>query len=316
VSNKLKVVSYEATLNPKARIDTTGKNEILIKFIEGVNAFGDEGIVQSNTNIISADAAVMVGWVHENSKSTPHLIFRKRLYDHQQSLKKKTIFADSNLFLYANKSNPHRYLRYSYDGIFPNTGNYCDDNLDPSRWKSLSKNIGISLKDYRTTGSHILLCLQRNGGWSMDGFDVMDWASETIKTLRKYTNRPIIIRPHPGDKNAGRYLNPVNLMKKIVNLKDVRVSRELDFFRDLKNCWAVVNYNSSPTIGAAIEGYPVFVTDPSRSQARDIANTDLSKIENPTLPDRQQWVERLAMFHWNFKEIESGEAWAHMRKYV
>jgi hypothetical protein len=34
------------------------------------------------------------------------------------------------------------------------------------------------------------------------------------------------------------------------------------------------------------------------------ANLDLAKIETPNLPDRQKWVERLAMFHWNFDEIE------------
>jgi hypothetical protein len=51
--------------------------------------------------------------------------------------------------------------------------------------------------------------------------------------------------------------------------------------RNLKHCWAAVAHNSSPTVGAAIEGIPVFVTDPARSQCRDIANTDLSQIENP-----------------------------------
>lgn len=316
MSEKLRVVSYEATLNPKARIDTTGKNEILIRFIEGVNAVGDEGIVNSKTNIISADAAVMVGWVHENSKNTPHLLFRKKVFEHQKSLKRKTVFADSNLFLYFDKSNPYRYLRYSFDGIFPNTGNYCDDKPDPDRWRKFKEKTKIDLKDYRNNGNHILLCLQRNGGWSMDGFDVVDWTAQVVKELRKYTDRDIVIRPHPGDREAGRYLNPVNLIKKIGNLKNLRVSKEPDLLRDLKNCWAVVNYNSSPTVGAAIEGFPIFVSDPDRSQCRDIAQTDLSKIENPSLPDRQAWVERLSMFHWNFEEVKSGECWQHMRKYV
>ena len=68
-------------------------------------------------------------------------------------------------------------------------------------------------------------------------------------------------------------------------------------------------------VGAAIEGYPVFVSDPTRSQCKDIANTDLSLIENPLLPNRQQWVERLSMFHWSFADLKSGEAWNHMRTY-
>jgi len=100
-------------------------------------------------------------------------------------------------------------------------------------------------------------------------------------------------------------------------LKGLRLSKDDSTLEhDLKNCWAVVNYNSSPTVGAAIEGYPIFVTDPVRSQCAEIANLDLAQIENPNFPDRQQWVERLAMFHWNFDEIENGECWSHMRKYV
>jgi hypothetical protein len=151
----------------------------------------------------------------------------------------------------------------------------------------------------------------------MGGFDVVDWASTTIKELRKYTDREIIIRAHPGDKGSADYLNYKNLIKKIGLLKGVRLSKPSStLIDDLHKCHAVVNYNSSPTVGAAIEGYPIFVTDPVRSQCAEIANLDLAQIENPNFPDRQQWVERLAMFHWNFDEIENGECWSHMRKYV
>jgi len=310
----MKFAVYLDCLPKKAHGDR--KYQILEKYSQGVKLSNDEVILHLGNTSIPCDVAMLVGYVHENSKNTPHLLLRKRVLEYQASTNKRTLLADSNLFLYANTDNPHYYLRYSFDGVFPNTGIYCDDNPDPDRWKKISKDMNLSLKDYRTNGSHILLCLQRNGGWSMGKFDVIDWTAQTIKELQKHTNRPIIIRPHPGDKDAGRYLNPVNLMKKVGNLKNVRVSREGSLLRDLKNCWAAVNYNSSPTIGAAIEGFPIFVSDPERSQCRDIANTDLSKIENPDLPDRQSWVERLSMFHWNFEETASGKAWAHMRKYV
>jgi hypothetical protein len=70
-------------------------------------------------------------------------------------------------------------------------------------------------------------------------------------------------------------------------------------------------------VAAGIEGYPVFLTDPTRSQAAEIANTDLKLIETPnTEVNRQRWIERLSMFHWNFEELKSGECWAHMRNYI
>jgi hypothetical protein len=53
--------------------------------------------------------------------------------------------------------NPLHYLRYSFNGVFPNTGMYCDTTIDPSRWQKISKNLNLSLKEYRTSGDHILL---------------------------------------------------------------------------------------------------------------------------------------------------------------
>jgi hypothetical protein len=34
------------------------------------------------------------------------------------------------------------------------------------------------------------------------------------------------------------------------------------------------------------------------------------------LHERQSWIERLAMCHWNFAELQSGEAWNFFRRYV
>jgi len=311
----MKLATYLACLPPKNK--NAEKEQILRNFSFGAGLKGDLVEVVYDRRLVDADVALMVGWVHENSKQTDHLMFRKQILEYQLNRGKHTIIADSNLFLYKDTTNPHHYLRYSLNGVFPDTGNYCDDNIDPARWQKLSATTGITLKNYRKTGNHILLCLQRNGGWSMGGIDVVDWASETIKTLRKHTDREIVIRAHPGDKDALKYLQPKNLMKKIPLLKGIRLSKMgSTLMQDLENCWAVVNYNSSPTVGAAIEGYPIFVTDPQKSQCSDIANTNLSLIEFPNLPDREPWVQRLAMFHWNFDELVNGECWSHIKNYV
>lgn len=263
-----------------------------------------------------ADVAVIQGWVAPGNPTSKHLILRNTVIQQQLKNNKYVVGVDSNLFLYKNKENPGNYLRYSFNGIFPNTGIYCDTDIDQDRWKKLSVNLNLSLKNWRTTGDHILLCLQRNGGWSMGGMDVQDWAVKAIEEIQKHTDRPIVVRAHPGDKDSVNYLNPRLGRCKIKFNKRVTLSYNKSLEDDLVDCWAAVNYNSSPVVGAAIEGVPIFVMDPARSQCAEVANTDLSQIENPLLPDRQQWVERLSMFHWNFDELKSGECWAHMRKYV
>jgi len=292
------------------------KIDLLLNFSEGVKRCGELVFDYNDHHYRPSDVAVIQGWTAPGVPVSKHLILRNTVIQQQLRLKKYVVGVDSNLFLYANKNNPQHYLRYSFNGIFPNSGIYCDTEIDPSRWKKISKNFNISLKEYRNTGGHILLCLQRNGGWSMDGFDVQDWANDVIDRIKKYTDRPIIIRPHPGDKDAMNYLNHRMPRCKIKFSKRVLLSYNENLVDDLNDCWAAINYNSSPVVGAAIEGVPIFVTDPIRSQCAEIANTDLTQIENPLLPDRQAWVERLSMFHWNFDELKSGECWQHMKKFI
>ena len=313
----MKAVSYLATLPAKmlnGQYTSSEKFLTLKKYADGVSAAGDVGIISSKMQYETADVAVMLGWVHENGKRAPHLQFRQHIIDQQQQRGGRTVIADSNLFLYHDIKNPHCYLRYSFDGIFPDTGEYCDANPDPTRWATIQQEMGIHVRAWRGTGNHILVCLQRNGGWSMGNISVVDWAVSTITQLRQHTDRPIVIRPHPGDKRAAEYMKQFSANNQ---LKNVTVGDPADsLVRNLKHCWAAVAHNSSPTVGAAIEGVPIFVTDPVRSQCRDIANTDLGQIENPRMPDRTAWLHRISQFHWSHADLTSGRCWSHMKAWA
>lgn len=284
------------------------KLDLLKYFSEGVARAGDTAVDCHSLNYSPSDVAVIQGWI-SNETARPHLTLRNTVIQQQLRQGKRVVAVDSNLFLYANTSNPLHYLRYSFNGVFPNTGTYCDTDPDPTRWQKISSDLNISLKDYRTQGNHVLLLLQRNGGWSMGQFDVVEWCNRTITQLRQHTDRPIVVRAHPGDKHARNYVSRVTG-------KNVTLSTNANLIDDLKGAWAAVNHNSSPVVAAAIEGYPIFVTDPAKSQCQEIANTDLAQIECPQLPDRQKWVERLAMSHWKFDELRSGQTWQHMRKFI
>jgi len=292
------------------------KIDLLKYFSLGVKEAGDTVVDSYNYDYRQSTVGVIQGWVTSEPKTSPHTKLRDSVIKNQISSNNYVVAVDSNLFLYANTQNLHHYLRYSFNGVFPNTGIYCDTEINSDRWKQISLDLNISLKDYRHNGDHILLCLQRNGGWSMGSVDIQEWANNTIKKIRQYSNRPIVIRPHPGDKTTKQILNIRNSECKILFSKDVKLSTNQNILDDLKNCWAAVNYNSSPVVGAAIEGIPVFISDKEKSQCAEIANTDLSQIESPILYDRQKWVERISMFHWKFDELKSGKCWSHMRKYI
>ncbi len=307
--SKYTAVAYYGGIPPNNK--NPEKPAILDYFCQGVRSVGDSAIDHRGMNVLPCDVALIQGFVHEHGKQSPHLRLRQEAVDLQKRNGKRSLIVDSNLFLYADPGNTKSYLRYSFDGVFPTTGFYFDRDIDPIRWQKISNALRINLKPYRTTGNHILVCMQRNGGWSMRGFHVQTWLDETISRIRQYSDRHIVVRKHPGDKKASEYLR--------IKHKNVSVSpQEKPLIHDLQGAWVTVVYNSSPSVASLIEGVPTFLTDPKPeySQTCGVANTDISKIENPTMTERQQWIERLSMCHWNFDELKSGEAWSFFRKYI
>jgi len=306
---KVTVSAYINTIPPSAR--RSHKAELLVNFIRGVNANKDSGKVYDirYNRPIPSDVALLQGWVHEDSSTSPHLNLRRAVIKRQQDENDNIIVIDSNLFGYnVDKLHHMLYHRFSMGGVFPTTADYFDGVVDQNRWTQIAKDLSINVKPWRKSGSYILLCCQRNQGWSMKGLDVVKWINNTVKELRKYTDRGILVRAHPGDKHAHRYLRETKL--KVSNNKSIK--------KDFEKAWATITYNSSPGVASAIEGVPIYVTDPipETSQAYAVANTDLSTIENPTTFNRNEWLERLAMCHWKMDELSNGDAWKHIKQFI
>lgn len=306
----IKVASYLSGI-PSGNTNPD-KPQIIVNFIEGVWAVGDRGEIVCDHNLVDADVAVVQGFVHPGSKHVPHLQLRKNVFEKQQKDNKRSIIVDSNLFLYADKGNSNKFLRYSYDGIFPNTGEYCNSDPDMGRWDIISKRLGIELKPWKSRGDSILLCCQRDGGWSMDNQQLMPWLIKIIQEIKKHTDRRIIIRFHPGDKHNLKHKRSLARYR----LPNVVVSHNTDIRDDFDRSYAVVNYNSSPGVAAAIEGIPVFVLDPVKSQARSVSHHDLADLNNIKQFDRSMWIHKMAQMHWTLDELKDGTAWRHLRKWA
>lgn len=284
---------------------------ILDNFCHGVIASGDMAIQHKAMTVLPCDVALIQGFVHEHGKHSPHLLLRRQAVDLQKRNNKRSLIVDSNLFLYADPGNTKTYLRYSFDGVFPTTGFYFDKDIDPQRWQKISQRLNLTLKPWRTQGENILICLQRNGGWSMQGLNTVEWLNRTIEQIRSHSKkRHIVVRGHPGDKKT--------LQTLMINHKNVSISNNDRLVDDLRNSWATVVYNSSPSVASIIEGVPTFLTDPrpENSQSCEVSNIGLERLEDPLMPDRQSWIERLAMCHWSFDELKSGEAWRFFRQYI
>jgi len=306
----IKVASYLMGIPPGNT--NPEKPAIIVNFIEGVWRNGDEGTIVTDYTPVDADVAVVQGYVHPGSKNSFHLNLRKSVFEKQQQDSKRSIIVDSNLFLYADPGNTKKFLRYSYDGIFPSTGEYCNDNPDPQRWETIRKSLGIDLKPLKRNGKNILICCQRDGGWSMGGNALMPWLIKTISYIKQYSDRRIVIRFHPGDKNVLEHKKALARYR----LKDVKISNNLNILQDFDSAYAVINYNSSPAVAAAIEGIPTFVLDPKNSQAAEVAHHNLKDLENIREFDRESWILKMAQMHWSLDELKDGTAWQHLRNWA
>ena len=309
----IKVASYLMGIPPGNK--NPEKPKIIVNFIEGVWKTGDTGEIVCDYDPIDADVAVVQGFVHPDSKPGKHLQLRKNVFEKQAREGKRSIIVDSNLFLYRDPDNRRGYLRYSYDGIFPNTGEYCNEDPDPARWGKVGADLGMRLQPYKkghSSSQYILICCQRDGGWSMNGSPLLPWLVKTITHIKKYSDRPIRIRFHPGDKRQLEHKRALSRYR----IPNVSISHHENIMQDFATAYCVINFNSSPTVAAAIEGIPTFVLDPARSQAAEVSHTKLEHLENLQDFDREKWVHKMAQMHWTLDELKDGTAWRHLRKWA
>ena len=180
------------------------------------------------------------------------------------------------------------------DAIWGDTGN------DDSRAHSL----GLTLKPWQTDGEYILICGQHDKSLQWQKMPSMStWVINTITELRKHTVRPILFRPHPRCPLP----HIENEFKNVYRQDPVQIPGTYDDF-DMRfnNIYATVSYSSNPGIHSVLEGVPAFVGP--ASLAYDAANDIdfLHKINNPYMPDRQQWLNDYAWTEFTVEEISQG----------
>jgi hypothetical protein len=156
-----------------------------------------------------------------------------------------------------------------------------------------------------------LIFCQRPKGFNMF-IDQESWLDDTIAKIRQYSNRPIMIRMHPGDGTREKQIHKTRKKYR----KAVTISYHENIRDALANCWCTVGINSTPNVVSAIEGIPGYIEDPQHSWAADVAFTDLSLLENPPMPDRSQWVNKIANIHWSNDEVKSGQLWSAIKRYI
>jgi hypothetical protein len=295
-------VFYNSISNPAKFIN---KTRLMDLFAQGVAAAGDLPVtVQTPRQIVTdVDAAFVLGYTLEKN-------FRRQIIDTMSIQQIPTVFVDSNILHYARSE--HEWHRYSLNGVYPTSGTYFFADLDRNKWNQYSSWHGVTVKPWRVNGDHILIFCQRPRGWNMRGNNQTQWLDCAIGNIRQFSGRPIRIRLHPGDGSKNETITHVRSRYGT----SIAISTADRIQDDLSNCWCAVGYNSTPNAVAAIEGVPVCLSDPDNSWAWDVAFTDFSQIENPPLPDRNEWLHKIANVHWSNQEVADGKLWRAIRSYI
>lgn len=294
-------IFYNSISNPAK---FSNKVMLMDNFKEGVLKNGDSVVEYKDNNLPNEplDAGFVLGYTLEDN-------FRKKIIDILKIKKIHSIFVDSNILHYAKQE--HEWHRYSLNSVYPDSGTYFFSDLDKEKWSEYSSWHNTDLKSWRTAGEHILILCQRPKGFNM--FTDQDlWLDKTLHKLRKLSNRPVMIRMHPGD--GTRFKQIEKIQKKYGNT--VTISDHANIRDALVNCWATVGINSTPNVVAALEGVPCYVEDPRRSWASDIAFVNLNQVVDPPLPDRSNWIHKIANIHWSNSEVKSGKLWYHIKNYI
>lgn len=174
-------------------------------------------------------------------------------------------------------------------GIF---GNDC--NLDQDRPQKL----GLNLKPPKIQRKHeILIAAQHQASLQWQGMVPMSrWVQDIAFKLKSYTDRKIVIRPHP---RSPFYVDipgcTVERPNKIIGSYD-------DFDIDY-NFHCVINHNAGPSVQAAINGTPIICD--SSSLAGELSGK-FENIENIVLPNRDEWFVKLCHTEWTVDEISKG----------
>jgi hypothetical protein len=184
--------------------------------------------------------------------------------------------------------------RLSWDNV-NGLGDFANkDDLDLDRPKKLGINLKPLVTDKRP---EIIIIGQHQNSLQWTGKPKMvDWVKDTINEIKKYTDRQILVRPHPRHQFTLAY-------QRVIMQYPKAVSFTYDEFNFDPNYHCIVNFNSGPALRAAVAGVPV-ITDGS-SLAYPVSDR-MENIDNPQLLPRDQWFIEICHTEWTIPEIEQG----------
>ena len=148
---------------------------------------------------------------------------------------------------------------------------------------------GIGFKKFRG-GTNILLAPPSQKLLMMYDIDLETWLNNTIEEIKKYTDRPIVIR-----KKQSRAVRMTEDTMEMALAQDVH---------------CLVTFSSIAAGEALLLGKPAITLGPNA--AAPLCSQSISEIENPKIPTLDEvktWAANLAYNQFTEAEMRNGTAW-------
>tara|TARA_Y100001938_G_C8085890_1_gene432009 strand:- start:1289 stop:2161 length:873 start_codon:yes stop_codon:yes gene_type:complete len=281
---KLEIWTEYGPLNSKPIFDA---------FIKSVRDAGDQVVLNKSTN---ADVAVI--W---------SVLWRGRMEQYKRIWNEYRSKGLPVIVIEVGGLRRNHSFKIGINGI-NRDADFANQTFDDKRWPLFKH----TLRPWNPTGEMIVICGQHDASEQWKGLPRMEkWITQQIREIRKYTTRPILVRPHP--RNIIQFKeNDFENVKVRLPRRDYKTYDDTDFKFTLERTWAVVNHSSNPAMESVIKGIPVFVSE--SSLCHDVGNIKISDINTPAMPSRINWANWLSYTEWFKDEIEAGLPWSRIKK--
>jgi hypothetical protein len=169
------------------------------------------------------------------------------------------------------------------------------EDFPSDRWDSLVKSDPrLAWKGWKKPGDKILVVIPNPKSCDFFGIDYEEWKNSTIQTVKKLTDKKVVIR-EKGSRSQRQHYS-------IYDALDDGV-------------FATVTFNSIAAMESIAYGVPAFVS--VSCAASPLAETDLTKINSPYYPKEkliQKHCQSLAYGQFTAEEISNGTAWKILKK--
>ena len=212
----------------------------------------------------------------------------------------------------------HNEFRVGVNGFLWDNAKWGFEHIEKERAKKVFERNGYDVNiPWKTGGDYILVCMQKIGDASLRGLDMFKWTFDTVRELRKHTDKKILVRPHPlyrkGVAHKDLRFQLENMENVHWQVSDVQQNDFVPVQENLKKAYCVVTYTSGTGIDAVLNGVPSIACD-SGSMVYEVSSKNIKDIINPYRSDKAKWANKIAHCQWSRDEFRSGECWEHIKK--